>query len=329
MNDEGAARPTDNTDRPRESSKSETDPGWLRDHWSQILILFVSLLASTCYLIGRARLLGWYNAAGVPPLLFNWSTQDLVIKGLADTRSWLLMLTIGVSGATGFAAIEGTSAWLIRRVQKCSHLRGRGESLDRLNLRKRWAKKARALRLTKHEDARLATEHWRMLGWRGSKRFAKNAKSIRKFRLPHGVEFNLLLIALLIFGFCIYSLIHLFYADSHTRGYRDYCLEHLAATQQWPNSGTPKGWQHKPNWPAVTPELIADGRTRLKGYAFVRVSELGKEKERTVLCGWLIQGAASQLVLLGQEGLQVVTFADVPFQWQHTTPEECNASERQ
>lgn len=46
-----------------------------------VIALIIGLLTSACYAIGRARLLGWHEAAGIPQLSFSWPIQDVILFG--------------------------------------------------------------------------------------------------------------------------------------------------------------------------------------------------------------------------------------------------------
>lgn len=312
---EGEARGTDQVS----SGKTAQDSGLLRDHWSQVLVLFVSLLAAACYMIGRAKLLGWYDAAGIPALLFSWSFQDVVMRGLADKKTWLLAFVIGVLGVTAFAISDWLSTWLYRSARS-----DRGEGWDRLGLRKRWAHRARELRLQRHPDAKKASENWRTLGRRGRRNLVRAKVQGRESEASSSSVLSVLLILMLVLGFCVHFLVNFVYGVSYRQGYRSYWLEHIAATEGAPIGRSPKGWGEKSLSFEVTAEMKAEGRANLQSYAYVQVSVLGSDKAaEPAICGWLVQGTGSQLILLNKEGLQVLTFADLPFKWRSIAPDQC------
>lgn len=314
--------------------KSKLDLSWLRDHWSQMVVFFVGLLTAACYFIGRAKLLGWYDAAGVPILLFNWAAQDLVIRGLADHGTWILAVTVGILGVMGFAASNAIAEWLHGRLKQVEHrakkflkwLR-RKESFDQLGLRKRWAYRVRDLRRQKSPDAKLAAEHWRVLGPRG-REYPVNIKSMpaptRKIKIPLDLVVGLLVILLLIVGLFVYLLIVFFYDSAYRQGRKDFILEYIAATDHLPEVRAPKDWRERSINFEITEQIKLEGRSRLKEYAYVQVTGLKNASDsQATICGWLIQGAGSQLLLLNREDLRMVTFADSPFQWRSVSPDKC------
>lgn len=135
---------------------------------------------------------------------------------------------------------------------------------------------------------------------------------------------SVLLILMLVLGFCVHFLVNFVYGVSYRQGYRSYWLEHIAATEGAPIERSPKSWGEKSPSFEVTAEMKAEGRASLKGYAYVQVSVLGSDKAaEPAICGWLVQGTGSQLILLNKEGLQVLTFADLPFQWRSIAPGQC------
>jgi hypothetical protein len=310
------------SDKPAHEKKTS----WLRDHWSQVLVLCVSLLTAACYLVGRAKLLGWYDAAGIPHLMFAWSAQDLVIRGLVESETWLLLL----AGVAGFACLSAvmdiTTAAMRRHFLERSRLRIRGESCDQLGLRKRLALEARRLRKEKDARAQQATRHWHILEKRGMFRRAPK-KSLQKAShwVSSDVYKSLLLLPILYLLMMAYLLVNAFYAWSHRNGAKNYWMEHIAATSNWPPSRGAGGWIPKDSDRPLLEELSNEGKMRLREYSYVQVKDLEDQQKNveSPMCGWMIQATGNVLVLLNSSGLLILNFADSPFRWTTVSPDAC------
>ncbi|MGJ7614124.1 MULTISPECIES: hypothetical protein [unclassified Variovorax] len=313
-----------------DESPKKRKTSWLTDHWSQALVLCLSLVTAACYLVGRAKLLGWYDAAGIPQLMFSWSAQDLVIKGLVESETWLLLLA-GVAGfACLSAAMDIATAGMRRLLLERSRLQLRGEACDRLGLRKRMAREARRLRKAKDARALQATRHWQMLEKRGVFRKAPK-KSLRKptHWASSDAYKSLLLLPILFLLMMAYLLVNAFYAWSYRNGARSYWMEYAAATNNWPPSRVAGGWKPKETDRVLLEELAKGGRERLREYAYVHVRRLEadpKDDPRSSdqpICGWMMQASGNVLVLLNASGLLVVNFSDSPYRWSSVPHDAC------
>lgn len=66
------------------------------------------------YAVGRAYLEGWYDAAGVSPLTFNWDLQYIVLRGLAAdvVNLWMLFIAIVAAMILCLGGLEFISVWI-------------------------------------------------------------------------------------------------------------------------------------------------------------------------------------------------------------------------
>jgi len=220
-------------DHAKVSDKKSDEIEWLREHWAQLAIWLASVATAACYLIGRAWLLGWYDAAGVPALMFTWSAQDIVIRGLADASTWLV-IALGLFGAMVYFMLLDLGSQQISRFSKKIARRLRGEGWSRLSLRRRFASSARKARLQGAADASVLSARWRTLGKRGAAQLVEAKKKRAKWEPKGSVIFGLIGISLLVGGFGLYMLVLLLYNRPYGEGVRAYRLQYAAATGQWP-----------------------------------------------------------------------------------------------
>jgi hypothetical protein len=230
------------------------------------------------------------------------------------------------------AAMDIATAGMHRLFLKRSRLQVRGETCDRLGLRKRLAHEARRLRKAKDARAPQATRHWQMLEKRGV--FRKMPK--KRLRKPtHWASSDtyktLLLLPILFLLMMAYLLVNAFYAWSYRNGARNYWMEYVAATNNWPPSRVSGGRRPKESDRPLLDEFSKEGKERLRGYAFVQVRHLevnakdDPKRSDSPVCGWMMQGSGNVLVLLNASGLLVLNFADTPFRWSSVPHDACSA----
>lgn len=305
------------------------EPGqWFLDHALELGAVAISLLAAALYLVGRAGLMGWYEAAGVPQLVFSWSAQDVVILGLTDERTWLLMLAAAGGSALYFGLLSLLSAALSNLSAKVKYLNERGETVWSRCKRCFRVRVARRARQSRRSNAALATSHWRALGKKGDLRrqIVKAKKS--PYQPPLGIVVILLsAVGLMAATFAYAGLLLLLYRTPYLNALRAFHEQHLAA------SGQEAPMRQLPSWAQVRRPLsqverdqaILRGQQQLAAYPFVRVTSKGTGEGGSAEsdCGWLVQASGGMLVLLTSQGLLVKNFGDAGFAWQPQLAGSC------
>jgi hypothetical protein len=285
-----------------------TIDSWLRDHALQLLALASSALAGACFFVGRSELLGWYYAAGVSHLAFTWSVQDVVIRGVLRSQTWLYAFLFAFAAAIGVALLD----WF---VDVKDRLRRRGESCNRLALRKRFVHRARATRLGQLPTAQLETARWKTLGKRGRFRKALRTPGAAG-RTPLSLRTRAVLVAICLFYvFCLYlGAVLTLFIPAYQDGADKFRALHVAVTGRFPHARQLKGWSSsQPDASRGEPieSWIAKGRAELAGVAYVRV-ESEAATDKSPLCGWLLNEAENRLLLLTTSGLVMKSFGDHP-----------------
>jgi hypothetical protein len=302
---------------------------WFQDQGLQLLVVVISLTTTACYLIGRAGLLGWYGASGVPVLALSWPAQDVVIKGISDASTLLIIAVAALAVCAYFFLLEVTSGRLNRYVTKWLRLRQRGEPCDRVALRRRWAEAARSSALRKTDDAVEWRARWRVLGKRGRFRRPTAIRPSRSGQLSPVAASALIAALCLIVLSCSYILGAIFlYVQPYNAGARSFRAEYVAATGRPPPvlvvdaDGTVTNTGEVST---ILPSEVEGGRQRLLAYPYVEVTgDFGGPQKPAVLCGWLVEGTGNQLLLLTRAGLFWQNFGDQPFSWKRRPAGMCS-----
>ena len=300
------------------NAQTEGRANWLGEHGIELLVVATSLFTAACFCIGRANLMGWYDAAGIPPLTFSWSPQDLVIRGFLHSRTWwLLICSIG-----GTLLYYATLAFLAFAYRK---LRSRWRS-SRVN---GWP--AGNERDAPHDDARHGSSEMSVscellmepVAHAGTKSLSKTSKTGDGLLFALGFASLMLVASAFVLGNT------LLFAEPYAQGASSFRNQFLAATghaaprRVIPSVGGPQGIAKTASNAAPT-DSLASGLQELGGYAFVEVSSTkdgGSSDPR--VCGWLVQASGNQLLLLTIEGISMTNFGDGAFAWQLVDPESC------
>jgi hypothetical protein len=300
---------------------------WLRDHGPQLAVVVLSLLTTACYLIGRAWLLGWYEAAGVPSLLFAWSVQDVVIRGAFHAGTWLMLGASIVVALLYLLVADVVSRMIERRFEERARLRQRGEDCDRLSLRRRWAHEARSARLSGNSESSGATVRWRMLGTRGKYRLESSNRITSKRRAPRSALYFLISLCVVGGGIATYMLVlKLLFDSPYAAGAQSFRTQYAAATGQWPPRRGPGSWEFDDGPTTPLSDAIAAGRAALRKYPYVRVQASGSDGTADTHCGWLVQGSGNQVLMLTPTGTKILSFGDSSFSWSMIEPDSCRES---
>jgi len=312
--------------RKQKASRSRNPAQWFEDHALELCVVVITLMTAVCYFIGRAGLVGWYDAAGVPQLVFSWPAQDVVIRGVTDEDIWLLVLLAFGGSGLYFLTLSLVSALISKQAAKVRDLRDRGETVWSRGERRLCVWAARRARLAHSPSAALATVRWRTLGKRGQLR-RKARKAVSKpWQPPVGVVAMVLAACVLIavtFGYA--SLILLLHRAPYANGVRAFSDQYLAATGQEPPLRQLPSWAQLqvPMSEASKEAAILRGRRLLAGYPFVRVTPKDADSGGEVDCGWLVQASGGALVLLNSQGLLFRSFGDAGFSWKPVAPDAC------
>ncbi|MCE4540779.1 hypothetical protein LXT12_26470 [Pelomonas sp. P7] len=310
------------------------DPGqWFLDHALELSAIATSMLAAACYFIGRAGLVGWYETAGVPQLVFAWPAQDIIIRGLTDEDTWLLVLLSVGGSALYFGMLSLLSAWTSRIAARVRDLRNRGETVWTRGERRLRVWAARRARRAHTSAAALATLRWRALGKRGDlRRQLTKAKALR-WQPPVGLlAIVLAACALLAVTFAYIGSMGLLYRAPYTNAARAFNDQYAAATGREAPARQLPSWAQvrEPRSKTSLQASIERGRRQLAAYPFVRLKakEASAGVEAAAVeeadCGWLVQASGGVLVLLTSDGLLVKNFGDGAFSWQTVAPESCS-----
>lgn len=312
----------------KEQPKARSDSNWLRDQGLQLLVVITSSLTAACYLVGRAGLLGWYEAAGVPILSFSWSFQDVVIRGMTDAKTWLLVAVSVIGLALYLMALDMASGRFSKASDAWSRFRARGESLDGLGLRKRWAWEARLARRGHLASAEASSLRWRVLGKRGanrvhSKAFAKNLSKPSSVIVGGIAVLWLLLITL---GLYVAGAV-LLVQHPYNIGAQSFREQYFAATDREAPARHYVAWKSKGYRPVRTSAMAASrGRTQLSGYPYIQLFYREGDSAEKRLCGWLVQASGGVVLMLTSEGLVMKNFGDGAFQWKTESPDSCDGT---
>lgn len=242
----------------KEKAALSLDPGqWLLDHALELCAVAASMLAAACYLVGRAGLVGWYEAAGVPQLMFSWSTQDVIIRGLTDESTWLLVLASAGGSVLYFGLLSLLSAGLSRLATRVKYLKQRGETVWSRGERRLRVHAARRARRDHSSGAALATLRWRALGTRGDlRRQLVKAKS-STWQPPVSLLAIVLGACVLITVTFVYAgLLILLYRAPYMNASRAFQDQYLAATGREPPV------RRLPTWPSRTSAPSTDSTAR-------------------------------------------------------------------
>jgi hypothetical protein len=286
----------------------------------QLLTFASSALAALCFFVGRSELLGWYHAAGVSHLTFNWSVQDVIIVGVLRSHTWLYAFVFTFFTAIGVALLE----WC---VDLNDRLQRRGESCDRLALRKRFVNQARATRLGQLPTAQLETARWKVLGKRARVQKTSGASGAAE-RAPLSLRTRAVLVAICLFYvFCVYLVAVLtLFIPAYQDGADKFRALHVAATGRFLPARHPRGSSSGRSDASKSEPIeawIARGRAELAGVAYVRV-ENEALADKPPLCGWLLNEAENRVLLLTSSGLVMKNFGDQPHAWTPRDPEQCH-----
>jgi hypothetical protein len=246
---------------------------------------------------------------------------------MADAETWLLVAACVVGVALYFAVVDIASGRLSRVSKAWARIQARGETMDRLNLRKRWAWEARRARLGHEASSLEATQRWMVLGKRGAYRVVKPRSLANKWQ-PSSVLASCIAVFLLLLAILAFYLLGalLLFELPYNAGMQSFRAQYLAAT------GREVPQRHLTSWKLagrnrsfvnLDDTVVANGRNQLVRYAFVRVTSKALDADEDPLCGWLVQGSGNQLLLLTTEGLVMKNFGDIAFGWKTEVPGGC------
>jgi hypothetical protein len=294
---------------------------WLLEHGLQLLAVAFSALAAACYFVGRSALLGWYQAAGVSHLTFLWSAQDVMIRGVMQSWSWLYALLITFMIALGVALVDAFASTRDR-------LRMRGESRSLRALRWRFATEARAGRLARLATAALATARWRALGKRGAY-WKKPRPRVTTRRAGVPVWLGAVLAAVCLFYFmCLYVAgLLVFHIPAFNDGANEYRALHVAATGHFPpyrQAEEREGYNARLERIKPLAEWIAQGRKQLFALSYVRLDGVAATNAPRSVCGWLMHEQDNRVLLMTSTGLLLKNFGDQPHSWTAREPNDCH-----
>lgn len=306
--------------------RSPPSTGWLIKHGFSVVVGSGGLLTAACYAIGRAELIGWYNEAGIPELTFVWAFQDSVLNGFLSVEAWARFLGLALPVSMYFALPFVVGELFKPMAKRRLELKERGESFDRLGLRKRFASAARnARRSNVHAEA--ATARWRLLGKRGVFRRQKLSGTVSPMTRALAVAATGVLMFVMlgmVYVVGAYTLVIKQYENGKLR----FRMEYLAATGHLP---PPR--QVGPGARSVRADKASDMPTTaqikqseiaLRDYRLVQLFSLGDDVARRPLdCGWLIQNSGSKVLILGSTGLHMRDFGDHGFAWDFINEPTC------
>lgn len=293
---------------------------------SKLLAVLLPLFTAIFYLAGRSYLYGWYDAAGVNELTFNWPFADILFFG-AFTRTFntavvLVFLLTSLMFMLAIAVFPLTiSAPPARRRE--------GESKSAFATRKRLARQISMLRRA-GEDAREERLQWRILRKRPpiTRKHRAKRRQRRKFfrdafafpRTP-SLMFSSVLIVLLFYALSIQLL-----SFSAEEGGLRFVSDYVGATGRCPPlpSGIATVTCDADDTDAIGLELNRASLCRRFRYVHVYTDRepRGDHVERDVR-GWLIQNSDKQLLLLTSKGVTLLTFGDSFFRWNSVPYAEC------
>ena len=303
----------------REDAQNDARANWLGEHGIELLVVATSMFTAACFCIGRANLMGWYDAAGIPALTFSWAPQDLVIRGLLHSRTWWLMIC-SIGGALLYFATLASLAFAYRR------------------LRPRWRSSRMGIWLTggerdvSHEDARNDASEMGV----SCELLTEGDEQARHPSPPKAAErteaaLYVLAIAVLLLAASAFIFGNtVLFAEPYSEGANSFRGQFLAATgHAAPRRGFAKvgGRQVIASIASNAPlaDAFAVGLRELEGYAYVEVSSMkdgGANDPR--VCGWLVQSSGNQILLLTVEGISMTYFGDSAFAWRMVDPESCS-----
>lgn len=300
----------------------------------QMCVVAIGLLTAMCYALGRARLLGWHEAAGLPLLTFSWPFQDVLLTGFLSVEHWFYVAATAISALILIAVQLIATEKMELLSKRFSDRRSKGERCDQICLRQRFAIRARQARLGKMglNPVQERLRHL-ALGIRGNSKKLSNLGE----RKQNAITGTLRSAAMLILGalaLCLVALVYFisvwFIARAYHEGEARFLDEYYTATGSIPylylHGGQIKEVNSEPKKQPIATRLTKTPTVVLLRYAYVRVvpnMNLKAAAEGGELCGWLIQSSQNQVLLLTKKGLQMLAFGDQPFALTQVAPEEC------
>jgi hypothetical protein len=99
----------------------ESIPPWIKEHGLKLMGYVATMLVAATYAIGRSRILGQYDAAGMSQLMSTWSVQDVFIQGFMDSNAWSAAFTSVLLALCVAAVVALIVGILIFQKQKLSN----------------------------------------------------------------------------------------------------------------------------------------------------------------------------------------------------------------
>ncbi len=303
----------------RASAETDARANWLSEHGIELLVVATSMFTAACFCIGRANLMGWYDAAGIPALTFSWAPQDLVIRGFFKSRTWWVLIAsiggallyFGSLAILGFAYRTARSRWRSTRLSRWLS----GNFVD-------------SLRDGKADEASESGVSCELVAESVERPQTEGAATVAKRR-----DVAVLAIALIVFLLAVTLFLacnKLFFLDPYAEGVDSFRAQFIAATGHAPPTRVPvaevgKQAVGKLVMSRAEADASAIGHRQLEGYAFVEVSGIkdgGSSDPRA--CGWLVQSSGNQVLLITVEGISMTNFGDGAFAWRMVDPKSCS-----
>lgn len=270
------------------------------------LVSLIGVFAPVLYFLGRAQLIGWYKAAGVSQLAFSWSTQDLIIMGLAafwvGAKIIAAAVIILVASVLVIVFVLNPSVQILER--RLQH-RLRDGSRENFEKRNCIAQLARESRLSKNVNAIAATQIWKNLGKRGRKKRSRKNWNENLFG-----DIKYLLFGILLSYVCavVWAVCYVAYGYFIEEGKNKFYLDYLGATGRY--------YLSQKNAPE---DVFLKAREAVKNaYPFVKLTGGGE-----LVCGWLVNYQNGTILLMSESGLILKTYTGQGFSISNLRGEIC------
>lgn len=313
------------------NDKQEKQKFSLNEAFLPIIAITIGLLTSACYAIGRAQILGWHEAAGIPQLSFNWPAQDIIFIGFLAIDRWFYFV----------AAISALIIWITFQMSATEYIEellkpiknriDRGENLSQLKLRKRFANLTRGIRTGRIAGDPLQSRSAHLiLGWRGRKRIAKKGTKKSSSKKIQFIAFGILGVFSLVIIFVTYLAISWFILTEYRAGKERFATENSYAINAFATVKNPKASSDTSNIAPLIKAPIVSESIKKPPYTYVKIlSSVNSDPKAKSFstCGWLVQSTNNQLLLFQSSGIQFLYFGDQSYTWHPIDFGSCKVDE--
>ncbi|AVR94278.1 hypothetical protein [Pseudoduganella armeniaca] len=265
-------------------------------HLFESIALAIALIGTFAYALGMAFYDGWSEMAGIPVSYFQYSTYEIVRKGIGVPEPWLYTAFFSVFVLAYIFFINAWETW--SRQRKIT--KGRMDTAQAAKTERRSAAFTQRHKLPSNSQ-------WRALGRRGTMAVtplkAKTAKQLRR----RALVLDLVRAFMPVFFFCACVLIYKAFftfavSPAVIEGRKSYLQLYIAVAGKLPPNLT----QLRPSNDYFL-ELGCLGVSKLKNYIAIDIPSNIKQEPRS---GYIIEASGNNFVLLTTNGIKIKSYGD-------------------